>query len=225
MLGTAVRSAASALFAATLCLAASVPASAQSPVYSNGAPNGVSGNEMTQWIQASDFTLGSATTLTAARFWAFSLATNAYAGNVTWQIYSNAAGSPGSMLFSGNVVPTAIVDGPPYGGTTPTMRYDFALPNVGLGAGTYWFGLHNGPLSNTGRAEFYWETTAANTTANDQEDVAPFGDGFSPNGNEHAYTLYAGSTVPEPSTYAMLGGGLVTLAGLARRRRRAVTTG
>ncbi|MBI5083209.1 MAG: hypothetical protein HZB13_01235, partial [Acidobacteria bacterium] len=47
-------------------------------IYDNGAPNASGGNEFTQWIQAEDFTLASATNIEAFRFWAFQFGGTGY---------------------------------------------------------------------------------------------------------------------------------------------------
>lgn len=201
-------------------LAVGSTASAGPLVYNNGLPNQANGNEMTQWIQAEDFTLTTATTLGDARFWSVSPA-GAYQGSIVWQIYANAGGQPGALLHSGTANPTRTFTGNNlfFG---QEFQNDFALPNISLAAGTYWLGLHNGPLTTTNRLEFYWETTnvgGGNTgTARGREDVAPFGaGGWFNNGQEHAFQLFA-TNVPEPMSMVVFGG--LAVAGLAGVRRR-----
>jgi hypothetical protein len=189
-------------------------------VIDNGPPNTTSGNEMTEWIQAEDFTLGAGATITSVRFWAFSLGTG-YNGSIVWQIYANNAGTPnvGSILASGTVTPVPLDLG---AGTAccgaDSLQIDFSTGGVALAAGTYWLGLHNGPLSHSPRDEFYWQTTAANGTLAGHEDITPFGDSFSSNGAEHAFQLFSGQAVPEPATSVLLGLGILALASLRVRR-------
>lgn len=195
-------------------------------VVNNGLPDGLNGNEMTAWIQAEDFTLSGTTTLTAATFWGFGF-DGSYQGSIYWQIFSDNAGAPGTSLFGGLATPTttSYPGGSPNLDTYPlAMQLDFALPSLLLGGGSYWFALHNGPLSTTNRAEFYWATTALNGTGTAEEDDAPFGDNlWSNNGQEHAFALYgtAESVVPEPGTMSLLAMGLAGMVGAARKRRKA----
>ncbi len=207
-------------FVATAFLAAALtPAIASAQLYDNGAPNASGGNEMTQWIQAEDFTLGASATITNIRFWAFEFAPNAYQGSIVWRIYGDNVGNPGSVLFSGTSTNAPIDQGfLAVGNTLPQLQFDIAT-NFFLGAGSYWLGLHNGPLTTTTREELYWQSTDANSTATGHEDIVPFDDNaWYDNGNEHAFQLNASTTVPEPGTYALLGAGLAALFAVRRRR-------
>jgi hypothetical protein len=175
---------------------------------------------MTDWIQAEDFVLAGPATLTDVSFWSFE-STGAYQGSIVWQIYSDNAGIPGSVLFSGTATPARTADpaaiccGFPIG-----MRDDFSVGTIALLGGTkYWLGLHNGPLSTTARQEFYWATTNGNTTLTGREQIAPFGGtNWSGNGQDHAFNLSSNQGVPEPATCLLLGSALCGLALLRRRR-------
>ena len=204
-----------------LCLAALLTIPGQAGlIVDNSPPNNSSGNEMTQWIQAEDFVLGGATNIQGIRFWGFQLAAPGYLGSIVWQIRSNAAGSPGGVLFTGTAVLTPVNEGPVAFSGNSQLRFDINTGGAALAAGTYWLALHNGPLTTTARDEFYWQTTASNATLRGMEDNAPFDGVFASNSAEHAFQLFDTplNGVPEPSTMILISGGLLGL-GLLRRRK------
>ena len=206
--------------ACVLAVFASPDARAQI-IYNNGPPNQQNGNEMTQWIQAEDFTLTAATNLTSVHFWDIEAPGGAaYQGEVHWGLYTNAGGSPGTLFASGDAIGGAV--------TRTFIQHNvlgfydeysdsFNIAPVALAAGTtYWIGLHNGPLAFQTRTEFYWETANANSSLTGHELIAPFTDGWADNGQQHAFYL---DTVPEPSTLALLGLGVCGLFCVGWRRR------
>ena len=184
-------------------------------VYDNGSPVMKNGNEMTQWIQAEDFSLDSPVVLTNVRFWGFEQTTGAYVGSIVWSIYSDSSSTPGTLLQRGTAVPTVTDYGTDY-------QFDFAVGTLNLGAGTYWLGLHNGPLTTTTRETFYWNHTAANATTPGHEDQAPFDTGgWFNNSQEHAFELFAQTgnrVIPAPGAI-LLGMFGTSMVGWMRRRR------
>lgn len=194
-------------------------------VYDNGPPSVNAGNEMTAWIQAEDFTIG-ASTITDVRFWNNqSQASGVYNGSISWAIYADASGSPGATLFSGNTaaVTRALMA---VSGGFDEYQNNFSIGSINLGAGTYWLGLHNGPIANNGRAEFFWAATNPNMTTPGHEFSLPSGPTWDSTRTEHAFVLYnnpATVVVPEPSTLAMGATALIVGLGLGLRRRAART--
>jgi hypothetical protein len=219
-------SAMTAMLAAAM-LSTSTLATAQ--LVTNGAPNNTNGNEFTQWVQAENFTLTSAATIGGIRFWAGSSnSVDPFAGQIWWAIASASSpfGSPTAILASGQQAGARTLQGAnTFGGSV--WQHELSV-NVALAAGDYYLLLHNGPLSQTTRADYYWVTTDtpnAPTGIECESGNGAFpGDlatcGWAENGQEHAFELYAATNVvPEPSTYALMGTGLLSLAGIARRRK------
>jgi hypothetical protein len=174
-------------------------------IVNNGPPNTSGGNEMTTWIEADDFVLQSATTLTNVRFWGFGKHENSYYGSITWRIYADNAGNPGAILASGSVVLDPVNLGP---GTAccsaNSLQFDYSIGAISLGAGAYWLGLHNGPLDHTSWDEFFWQSTANLSSAyRGREDAYPvFDDGdWVANQRDHAFQLFG---VPEPETATLI---------------------
>jgi PEP-CTERM motif len=188
-------------------------------VFDNGAPNLISGTQMGEFQVAEDFTLSSATNLGTIRFWSIQSTASDYSGSVAWSIFSNSGTQPGTSLFSG----VATVPGVAAGGTTGFgyAAYVFDIPvTLSLAAGTYWLGLHNGPLTNTAPREMLWATTGTGLGA-----PGLYLDGtWVDSGNAHAFRLESAAVVPEAGTSAMLLAGLVGLAGLRLSRRAGVAT-
>lgn len=212
------------ILSAVWMAAGGVPAPAAFVVYDNGPRNPANGNEMTQWIQAENFTLAAAETLVGVRFTSGEFSPG-YTGSITWQIYADAAGTPGSLLTSGTTAAVTRTAVAPVGVFTSAFENEFSIGSVPLAAGNYWLGLHNGPLTTTSRLEMYWMTSTTGFGPNGQEDVTPFGTGgFFSNGQEHTFQLLAADAAAVPAPAGLLLGliGAGPAVALIRRRRAAV---
>jgi len=189
-------------------------------VYNNGGPNQQNGNEMTEWIQTEDFTLGSTQTITDIHFW--DIDENTYLGSISWWITGDNLGNPdfGNILASGsaNAARAATGNCVAFG---CEFTNDWNISPLTLAPGLYHLALHNGDVAVTDREEFYWETTNPNGTTTGLEcnlqNGACYNNWFN-NGQEHAFYLTGGTTTPEPGTLALLGSSVVGLAGVLRRK-------
>jgi hypothetical protein len=195
-------------------------------IYNNGGPNQQDGNEATQWVQTEDFMLTSNQTVTGVEFWDIETPPG-YAGSITWWITGDTAGNPdfSNILGTGNLAlstHTLTANGCTVLGFFCEYDNTFGLSVALQGGVEYHLALHNGPVTNTTRSEFYWETTNPNGTNTGLECDLTTGacyNSWSNNGGEHAFNLTAGGTsVPEPSTLVFFGTSLVGAAGMLRRK-------
>lgn len=205
-----------ALIAAAMGLSQAAPAAV---IYNNGAPNLVSGTQMSEFLVAENFILGAAATIANIRFWSIQSAVADYSGSVYWAIYSNAAGSPGAVLFgNATLATTATATGLSTGFGYPEFAFDIDVPDFALTPGSYWLGLHNGALASTTPTEMLWETTTTQ--------IGPFGQyrdagTWIDSGNEHAFRLESAAVtppLPEPGSLALVALALAAAAGLTRRK-------
>ena len=188
-------------------------------IYNNGAPDQVSGTQMSEFQVADDFTIGAAANITNIRFWSIQSDPADYTGSVYWAIYNNAAGQPGTLAQGGV---TAVVAEVATGNFTGFGYAEYVLDipvAFSLGVGNYWLGLHNGLLANTTSAEMLWSTTAVPIGS---EGLYLDQGSWLGTGNEHAFRLDGELQgpppgVPEPGTLALVAGGLA--AAFLRRRR------
>ena len=167
-----------------LLLAFCLPLSARAAVtiLDNGAPNLISGYDLTFLKEANHLTLSADVVAKSLKFWTLEPDTTQWFGLVYWEIRANtAANVPGTVLFSGNSTNLTHVATGRNASPYPEYLVTFDLPSaVSLLAGKYWLVLHNGPLSHNSSnnpADVMWETTTKNTS--DPAYRASFGD-FTP---------------------------------------------
>jgi hypothetical protein len=188
-------------------------------LYSNGAPDQASANNLGIALQSDNFSLSLSSTLTEIQFWSLE-SSGEYRKGLFWAIASDVVSSPGSFVASGfqSTAARAATGVTAFGLAEFTNRFSFNAP-VTLGPGNYWLVLHNGQRANVGDPnDFYWETSANNGTVRGMESFDN-GASWSTNVNEHAFLLIAADsvTVPEPPTLGITAIGLLTWWGLRRR--------
>ena len=189
---------------------ASIPASAGT-LYSNGAGNyGINawtiGPASYGFSVSDSFTISANSTATSATFdvWVFPGDT---VSSVDWSI--------GGTAFGGTATTAA---------TTGTFiennafGYDIYTETISLGsldlsAGTYWLTLENGVASFGDPV--YWDENDGPSSAFDSSEGAIGSETFTIDGTS------SGPVIPEPSSLLLMGSGLLSFAGMMRRKLKA----
>ena len=213
------------LFAASLAVLG-MPASAQT-LYSNGPING----QVDSWTinygygVANSFFLSGTFTLAGVEFGGWTEPGDTITG-VDWSIVTGTPFTSQTTLFS--VTDVAVSDKLLYNND---VGYDvgldsFSLGDISLGPGTYYLELQNAVV--TGGDPGFWDMNNGPSTAYDSawgltsNPSGPCGYDF-PGGtcsdSFQIYSLNGPTTVPEASTLALLGIGLLAFLPLWRRRR------
>ena len=143
-------------------------------IFDNGSPDLLNGFEMSNWIEADQFTLTTGATIQNVKFWDLEKL-GFFQSTIPWAIYSNTGNNkPGTLIasgFSSNLTHTATGRNDGFGFFEFISTFD--ITPVTLPAGTYWLALHNGPLSYLIQ-QVYWETAVHSSTIPSQSDITPF---------------------------------------------------
>ena len=144
----------------TLFVSGAVPSAyAAGVIYDNGSPNAGYGTQMNANLVAGNFSIGgSGANITNLVFWSdlFEYSPT----SVSWAIYSDTPGKPGSVLSNG----LASVAGAVTGGYSSNgyPQYLFNLPVAfTLPANSYWLGLQDGSPNPVNPPEMLWSSTAS----------------------------------------------------------------
>ena len=188
-------------------------------IYDNGSPNRVFGVNMSAYVVAENFSIAAASNISNIRFWSVQSSSAAYLGNVFWAIYANAGSQPGAVLqgnttFAATPTATGLSTG---FGSPLYAEYLFNIPvNFQLAIGHYWLGLSNSPRNIPDPTEMLWGTTSPGIGS---QAMYLTGSTWVGAGSHLAFRLdgTAAQVIPEPSTFALLAGGLAAAAFLRRK--------
>ena len=201
----------------TICLFSGVSAAA-GILYSNGTYSGVSGALIQAPYTVSDsFVLAAAGTMTGFDFASWT-STGVDLSSVNWEVGTTpfasnvASGLANSLATVVNIVDNVY--------TFDVDTNTVSGLNVVLGAGTYWFTVLNavdsfGPIGwdqINGTSSAWQCQTGCGVSSNW---AALTGTG----GSSNVFDIVGVSSVPEPGSMGLLGGGILAMLGMLRRRK------
>ncbi len=195
-------------------------------ILTNGSPNTITGDLMTGYIEANSFSLPSAAMITGVNFETLILQPETFQSTVTYFLYADNGGSPGTQLATGNVAVGTTDLGPAlFSSTYEAFGIDFSLstPFSASAGTTYWLGLYDGALINT-NGNAYWAVSTGGQGAG-MFLVSPYTGPWGSTGQAPFYfqlTSGASASTPEPASTTLMAAGLAALAlRFARQRRTA----
>lgn len=206
----------------TYLLVSQANSHAQNVIYDNGQATlsssggySISGNLFT----ANSFTLTNAVTIQSMSFACY-ISANQRVASLNWYILSSPFNAASASLFQGSA--SSLQSTRVYGaGNYEIDEVSFNVSSFTLQPGTYWLALGNALTSGGGRS--YWMSDpSANSSKNlfVVRNLGQVGANVYSLSGSAAFRLYGTAAIPEPSSYALLGlGVLVTL--VAARRKRA----
>lgn len=188
-------------------------------VYDNGAPDYLSGAEMTRWLQADDFYISANTHINSATFSLLATGLDSWDGTIEWFIFdapNGNGGYPGDLLASGNAQSIAM---DPVGiGDYYDVQFDFGQDVQVEAQRRYFFGLHMASDYDSSDG-LYWGTTSDVNPDHIPHSVSSFQgtqDNWFNSANSGFPTDLSFTLVPAPSTLGLLA--LSTLVSARRRR-------
>lgn len=190
---------------ALACVFAAVPASAGTVVYDNTGPGSYATNAWTifgAYTVTNSFTLSSTVTVEGANFYVWLLPGDSLT-SVIWSITDTAYGTSiesGTAAGGPNTqVATAF-------GYYPVLEESISIPQITLAAGTYWFQLSGG--QDAYGTNVWWDESGGPSIAYETGGSDPI--------PSETFQIVA---TPEPSSFLLLGLGMLALASLATRSK------
>lgn len=190
-----------------MALCVSLAVTSQATTLFSALPNQSNAADITDFESADHFVLASASTIDGFIFWDVEQA-GAYLGSFFWEIYTNSAGAPGTLVANGTASPTRTSTGLSCCAGNNEFQNVVTGLSVALGPGTFWLALHDGALGSTTFANYYWEAAATSDGNSQSSDLIAGGGFVGPNGFNLAFQISGSSSVPEPSTFLLLALGL-----------------